>query len=56
MMWHEIVFGIVIAVYVAFWIAEIWTTTPEQRKSILKEFADIVVLALVVGTFVWWLL
>lgn len=57
MSWHEIVFGLVIATYLALWIADLWCApTPEYRKRVLMDAAETFVIAIIFGTFLWWLL
>ena len=57
MSWHEIIFGIIVGGYVALWIADLWCApSREARNRILLDAAETFVIAIIVGTFVWWLL
>jgi len=55
MNWNFIV-TLVVVVYIGLWIADIVTATPEARKRILLEVVETTAVAMIFGTFLWWML
>lgn len=55
MSWNFMI-GLVVVVYIGLWIADIVTATTEARKLMMREIIETTGVAMVVGSFVWWLL
>lgn len=57
MNWYEIVFIIVLVTYVGLWVADlVYAKDAAARKRILMDVVETSAVAIVFGSFLWWML